>query len=190
MLLWVKVNLLSWCFTHRRLLSSVPLKSRRRPLPTLPQRRSSRSRWLESCLHVIGPSQVLVWHHGHHVLASSWTRQDLCFFPSWMHLLDGEDNCMLSVPFWDNPDAAGLVEALRKARSQASRPVGERLDKTLLFVERAKKRLASAEEVLMNAMQVKSTRERELQDGLDRLKRLREEAAAQTAAAPQNPTRS
>ena len=38
----------------------------------------------------------------------------------------------------DNPDAAGLVEALRKARSQASRPVGERLDKTLLFVERAK----------------------------------------------------
>ena len=69
----------------------------------------------------------------------------------------------------------------------AFRPVGERLDKTLLFVERAKKRLASAEEVLMNAIQVKSTRERELQDGLDRMKRLREEAAAQTAAAPPEP---
>ena len=39
----------------------------------------------------------------------------------------------------------------------------------------------------MNAMQVKSTRERELQDGLDRLKRLREEAAAQSAAAPPEP---
>ena len=36
-----------------------------------------------------------------------------------------------------------------------------------------RKRLASAEEVVLNAMQVKSTRERELQDGLDRLKRLR-----------------
>ena len=57
----------------------------------------------------------------------------------------------------------------------------------MLFVERAKKRLASAEEVVLNAMQVKSTRERELQEGLDRLKRLREEAAAQTAAAPPEP---
>ena len=39
----------------------------------------------------------------------------------------------------------------------------------------------------MEAMQVRSTRERELQHGLDRLKRLREEAAAQTAAAPPEP---
>ena len=62
--------------------------------------------------------------------------------------------------------------------------MGEMLDKTLLFVERVKKRLASAQEVLMKAMQVKSTREWELQDGLDLLKRLREEAASQTAAAP------
>ena len=47
----------------------------------------------------------------------------------------------------------------------------ERLDKTLLFVEeRVKKRFASVEDVLMNAVQVKSTRERELQDGLDWLK--------------------
>ena len=45
-------------------------------------------------------SQVLVWHHCHYVLASSETRQSrpLLFFSSWMHLLDGEDNCMLSVP--------------------------------------------------------------------------------------------
>ena len=48
-------------------------------------------------------SQVLVWHHCHHVLASSETRQSrpllfFFFFPSWMHLLDGEDNFMLSVP--------------------------------------------------------------------------------------------
>ena len=33
-------------------------------------------------------------------LASSWTRQSrpLLFFPSWLYILDGEDNCMLSVP--------------------------------------------------------------------------------------------
>ena len=31
-----------------------------------------------------------------------------------------------------NPDAAGLVETLMKARSQATKPVGEMLDKTLL----------------------------------------------------------
>ena len=46
-------------------------------------------------------AQVLVWHQYHHVLASSWTRQSrpLPFFPSWMYLLDGDDNCMFSVPF-------------------------------------------------------------------------------------------
>ena len=38
-------------------------------------------------------SQVLVWHHCRHVLASCW------IFLSWLHLLDGEDNCMLSVPY-------------------------------------------------------------------------------------------
>ena len=41
---------------------------------------------------------------------------------------------------------------------------------------RGEETFGSAEEVLMNAMQVKSTREWELQDGLDRLKRLREVA--------------
>ena len=50
---------------------------------------------------LIWVSKVLVWHHCRHVLASSWTRQSrpLLFFPSWLYLLDGEDNCMLSVPF-------------------------------------------------------------------------------------------
>ena len=45
--------------------------------------------------------QVLVWHHCHQVIASFSARQSrpLPFFPSWMYLLDGDDNCMLSMPF-------------------------------------------------------------------------------------------
>ena len=54
-----KVNLPSWCFivvrrgghAQGRLLSSAP----RRPLPTLPQTRFSRSRRLESSLHTMDP---------------------------------------------------------------------------------------------------------------------------------------
>ena len=45
-------------------------------------------------------SKVLVWHHSHHVIAYFWTRQSRLslFFPSCFHLLDCDDNCMLSVP--------------------------------------------------------------------------------------------
>ena len=44
-----------WTRAQGRLLSSAPQKIRRRPLPTLPQTRFSRSRWLESSLHTIDP---------------------------------------------------------------------------------------------------------------------------------------
>ena len=44
--------------------------------------------------------QVLGWHHCRQVFSSCSATQSrpLPFFPSWMYLLGGEDNCMLSVP--------------------------------------------------------------------------------------------
>ena len=51
--------------------------------------------------HLLQSYHVLVWHHCHHVFTSCSARQSrlLPFFASWMYLLDGDDKCMLSVPF-------------------------------------------------------------------------------------------
>ena len=50
-------------------------------------------------LFLLSGSQVLFWHHCHHVLASlDETVKTFAVFPSWLRLLNGEDNCMLSVP--------------------------------------------------------------------------------------------
>ena len=75
-------------------------------------------------------------------------------------------------------EAQWLVEALRKARSQATlSPIGVRSDSCQAFVERARKRLAVAEEDVVKALRVKSTREFQLKQGLARLEKLRQEAA-------------
>ena len=79
-------------------------------------------------------------------------------------------------------DAAGLIATLKKVRAQSCQPIGERLDACQQFVERARKRLVAAEDVVMKALQTKSRLESELNEGVQRLQRLREEAAAQPRA--------
>ena len=79
-------------------------------------------------------------------------------------------------------DAAGLIATLKKVRAQSIQPIGERLDACQQFVERARKRLVAAEDVVMKALQIKSRLECELNEGVQRLQRLREEAAAQPRA--------
>ena len=76
-------------------------------------------------------------------------------------------------------DAAGLIATLKRVRAQSIQPIGERLDVCQQFVERARKRLVAAEDVVMKALQTKSR----LDEGVQRLQRLREEAATQPSAA-------
>ena len=78
--------------------------------------------------------------------------------------------------------AAGLIATLKKVRAQSIQPIGERLDACQQFVERARKRLVAAEDVVVKALQTKSRLECELTEGVQRLQRLREEAAAQPRA--------
>ena len=89
----------------------------------------------------------------------------------------------------DNPEAKGLVSALKKARaqSQSQLAIGVRLDSCRAFVERAKKRLAGAEEAVTKALSLKSAMEAELEQGLARLQSLREEAAAQPSTTIPDP---
>ena len=50
----------------------------------------------------LGP-KLLVWHHFHHVLEISWTRQSRPSpLPRVKHLLGCDDQCMLSVPLSTN----------------------------------------------------------------------------------------
>ena len=108
-----KVNLPNWCFivvrhggnAHRGVYCLLPLRR-----IAADQTRFSRSRRLESSLHTIDPLR--------HFSYSLWllsagvaplpprsrkildeTVKTFAVFPSWMYLLDGDDNCMLSVPF-------------------------------------------------------------------------------------------
>ena len=101
-----KAILPSWCFIVVRHGGS-----RRRHISSLPQTRFfSMSRRLGSSLHTIDP----LGHFSFSVGLSSAgvaplppcsrklldeTVKTFAAFPSWLHLLDGEDNCMLSVPF-------------------------------------------------------------------------------------------
>ena len=66
--------------------------------------------------------QVLVWHHCHQVFTSCSARQSraLPFFPSWMYVLDGDDNCMLSVPF-STSDIHLLLAVCRKLAGDGCR---------------------------------------------------------------------
>ena len=85
----------------------------------------------------------------------------------------------------DNPDAASLKTMLDEAKAQTRvAPVGERLDACLKFIERAKKRLESAEQDLIKAQEARVARETELSEGLANLQRLRSEA---TSAVPSPP---
>ena len=68
-------------------------------------------------------------------------------------------------------------------RSQGA-PVGERLDAGLKFIDRAKKRLGSADQDVIKAQEARAARETELSEGLANLQRLRSEA---TSAAPVPP---
>ena len=89
----------------------------------------------------------------------------------------------------DNLEAQGLVSALMKARaqSQSQSAIGVRLDSCRAFVERAKKRLAGAEEAVTKALSLKSTMEAEFEQLLARLQSLREEAAAQPSTTIPDP---
>ena len=99
-----------WSRAQGRLLSSAPQKSRRRYLSTLPQTLFfSRSRRLESCLHTIDPLRRISLSLGLKGAGVAplppcsrklldETVKTFAVFPSWMHLLAGEDNCILSVP--------------------------------------------------------------------------------------------
>ena len=88
----------------------------------------------------------------------------------------------ISVLGEDSVDAAGLIATLKKVRAQSIQPIGERLDACQQFVERARKRFVAAEDAVMKALQTKSRLESELNEGVQRLQRLREEAAAQPRA--------
>ena len=80
-----------------------------RHISTLPQTRFSRPQRLESSLHTIDPLRHFSFSLG---LSSDGvapsppcsrklfdeTVKTCAVFPSWWYLLDGEDNCMLSVP--------------------------------------------------------------------------------------------
>ena len=79
-------------------------------------------------------------------------------------------------------DAAGLIATLKKVRAQSIYSIGESLDACQQFVERARKRFVAAEDAVMKALQTKSRLESELNEGVQRLQRLREEAAAQPRA--------
>ena len=82
----------------------------------------------------------------------------------------------------DNPDAACLKTMVAKAKAQTRvAPVRERLDACLKFIERAKKRLESADQDVIKAQEARAARETELCEGLANLQRLRSEA---TSAAP------
>ena len=74
-----------------------------------------------------------------------------------------------------------LVEAKAQTRFV---PVGERLDARLKFIERAKKRLESADQDVIKAQEVRASRETQLSEELANLQRLRSEA---TSAAPVPP---
>ena len=90
-------------------MSSAPQKSRRRHLSTLPQTRFSMSHQVGSSLHTIDPLRHFSSSLG---LSSAGvaplppcsrklldeTVKTFTVFPSWLYLLDGDDNCMLSVP--------------------------------------------------------------------------------------------
>ena len=85
----------------------------------------------------------------------------------------------------EDPDAASLKTMLAEAKAQTRvAPVRERLDACLKFIERAKKRLESAEQDVIKAQEVRASRETELSEGLANLQRLRSEA---TSVAPVPP---
>ena len=85
----------------------------------------------------------------------------------------------------DNPDAASLKTMLAEAEAQTRvAPVGERLDACLKFIERAKKRLESADQDVIKAQEVRASRETKLSEGLANLQRLCSEA---TSVAPVPP---
>ena len=71
-----------------------------------------------------------------------------------------------------------LEDALHKAKEGTSvPPVGVRLDSCAQFVERARRRLAKAEEEFNRVQEERAKRATELAEGLARLKSLRAEAA-------------
>ena len=85
--------------------------SRRRPTAIPPSTPCLRCRRMESTISALTLSVVHFSLSGFQkcwcgTIAAMFSQaprrdsQDLCcFFPSWLYLLDGEDNCMLSVPF-------------------------------------------------------------------------------------------
>ena len=82
----------------------------------------------------------------------------------------------------DSPQSTGLIAHLKKLQAASSSPIGERLDACQRFVERAQKRLAAAQEAVKKAVETQSKLEAELQEGVERLQRLREEATAQMSS--------
>ena len=77
----------------------------------------------------------------------------------------------------DSPQSVRLMSQLKRLQV-ACTPIGERLDACQRFVERARTRHAATEEAVKKAVEIQSKFETELQEGLERSKRLREDAAA------------
>ena len=78
----------------------------------------------------------------------------------------------------DNPLAKPLVSALKAAKSKLEAPIGERLDSCQRFLERARKRVTSAESAIAEAVAERDRLVAELAEGEKRMERLREEAHA------------
>ena len=78
----------------------------------------------------------------------------------------------------DNPLANPLVSALKVAKSKLEAPIGERLDSCQRFLERARKRVTSAESANAEAVVERDRLVAELAEGEKRMERLREEARA------------
>ena len=88
----------------------------------------------------------------------------------------------------DSPYAAPLKVALDQARGQA-KPVGERLNSCLQFVERVKKQITRAQERERQAQLDRTFQEEKLAEGLRNLEVLRAEANAQSWASRDSPVR-
>ena len=78
----------------------------------------------------------------------------------------------------DNPLAKPFVSALKAAKSKLEAPIGERLDSCQRFLERARKRVTSAESAIAEAVAERDRLVAEFAEGEKRMERLREEARA------------
>ena len=76
----------------------------------------------------------------------------------------------------ESPFAKPLIDASKAAKAKLNVPLGERVDACQKFFERARKRLAQAQQALDDVAAAKDQCVEEVEEGEKRLKRFREEA--------------